>query len=158
MKFFSSILLVLICTSQSFSMELSIFSLKRDNLLIQIPKIWKWKYSVKEDSKIRFKAKSRNGYYHYFVKRNPEGEEIDTFLNENKLEILNCDINKESIQMIRLGKGEIYKYKRKSKIGYILTVVEKKNKTIIVFELNANILESNKDLVISILNGVRGIE
>jgi hypothetical protein len=139
-------------------MELSTFSLKRDNLLIQIPKIWRWKYILKEESKIRFKAKSRNGYFHYLVKRLAEGEDIVVFINENKLELIDCDISNEKIQNIRLGKAEIFKYKRKSKIGYILTLLEKKNKIIILFELNEKFLETNKELVINIFNGVRSIE
>lgn len=158
MKFYTFILIFLFSLSELFSMELSTFSLKRDNLLIQIPKIWKWKHLTSEESKPRFKAGSRNGYYLFLIKKLSEDEEIEGFIDKNKLEIIDCDIKKENIQFIRLKQGDIYKYKRKSKIGYILSIIEKKNKYMVLFELKGSILESNKDLVIDILNGVRGIE
>ncbi len=158
MKIIFPLLLIFFCQELYPSPELSTFSLKRDHLLIKIPKIWKWKTSAKEEAKNRFRAKSRNGFYYYLVRKLSEKEELDDFLTENKMESLECDIITEDIQSIRLKIAEIYKYKRKNKVGYILLTLQKSNRFIILFELNHTLLESNREFILDLFNGVRVLD
>lgn len=143
-----------------YSYELSKFSLKKQNLMISIPKIWKWKYiaSTRLASSTLFKAKSRNGHFYLGVFSDLSKDTKD------KLELLKnsnsfpSDLSVDEFPFLKSRKAILTKYQRKSKVGYFLHFENQNSWIYLILEVKSNLHEKELDFIREIFHGVEALD